>query len=298
MGMKKSKGRIILGMILCLLLVCVLTSCGLWDDNSNTDSSNDGSTEKVENQDERENDSEQQSQSSNQKDDGQQTQTTHDHAFEDWKVVKSATCTAKGTKKRTCSCGAEETEQINALGHIEVVDNAVAASCTQSGLTEGKHCGRCGEILKKQETISASHNAPYGICLNCNKVTDSSLAAEHYVDIRTNLAQGKTCTCYNEDGSEQVRFYVDDIDYTVTVFNRYDNKIAISVDFSIHYDILSRDSTYRNFAFLTYVIADNGDTIKSGSLRVDWGYSDPSCTIADYQIAKHVIYINIGNYYY
>lgn len=40
--------------------------------------------------------------------------------------------------------------------HTIVVDKAVAATCTHTGLTEGKHCSVCGEVLVKQEVIAAT----------------------------------------------------------------------------------------------------------------------------------------------
>ena len=39
--------------------------------------------------------------------------------------------------------------------HIEVTDSAVEPNCTEAGLTEGKHCSVCGEIILKQETVPA-----------------------------------------------------------------------------------------------------------------------------------------------
>ncbi len=50
-----------------------------------------------------------------------------------WTTTKSATCTATGTKKRTCYCGEIETQTIAALGHT--YDDDYDADCN-----------RCGEI--------------------------------------------------------------------------------------------------------------------------------------------------------
>ena len=63
-----------------------------------------------------------------------------------------ATC----TDAQTCTvCG---TELAAALGHDPVIDAAVSATCTTTGLTEGAHCDRCGfEIVGQTVTPALGH---------------------------------------------------------------------------------------------------------------------------------------------
>lgn len=78
----------------------------------------------------------------------------------DW---KSATC----TKPRTCkNCGETEGQ---AKGHTEVVDRGVEATCTQKGLTEGKHCSECSVILVPQITVQPNgKHSGQNKCSSCN----------------------------------------------------------------------------------------------------------------------------------
>ncbi len=82
-------------------------------------------------------------------------QEEHTHDFGQWQTVQEASCTAPGSQERTCACGEKETKTVAALGHTEVVDAAKAATCTEDGLTEGKHCSKCNTVIVKQESVAA-----------------------------------------------------------------------------------------------------------------------------------------------
>lgn len=76
----------------------------------------------------------------------------HDYS-EQWTVDEEADCVNDGSKSRHCSrCDAKtDVTVIEAKGHTEVVDKAVAATCTADGYTEGKHCSVCNAVIKAQE---------------------------------------------------------------------------------------------------------------------------------------------------
>lgn len=92
----------------------------------------------------------------------------HTHNFGEWTVTKQATCTQEGERQRTCSCGEKQTEKISKLPHTEVVDEAIPATCTAVGKTEGKHCSVCNAILSEPHEVPAlGHDYQNGKCTRC-----------------------------------------------------------------------------------------------------------------------------------
>ena len=79
------------------------------------------------------------------------------------KIVKDPTCTENGIityianfKNNAFKSQTKIVDGKKATGHKVVVDQAKEATCTEDGLTEGKHCSVCKEVIKKQEVIPAT----------------------------------------------------------------------------------------------------------------------------------------------
>lgn len=54
--------------------------------------------------------------------------------------------------------------------HVEEVMPAVEPTCTKTGLTEGKRCSECGEVLVAQETVPAlGRTTESGTCERCGQ---------------------------------------------------------------------------------------------------------------------------------
>ena len=94
----------------------------------------------------------------------------------DW---AAATCSTKQTCKR---CGGSTGET---LPHTEAIDAAVPATCSATGLTEGKHCSVCNAVLVAQtEVAKLSH-------------TEAIDAAVPATCTATGLTEGKHCSVCN-----------------------------------------------------------------------------------------------------
>ncbi len=78
----------------------------------------------------------------------------HAHVFND--QVIAPTCLQKGYTIHTCACGfTYNTDLVNALGHLEALQNEVSPTCETGGFSGGKYCSRCGFMLEAQTFVKA-----------------------------------------------------------------------------------------------------------------------------------------------
>ena len=118
----------------------------------------------------------------------------HVHAGTAWNVVVPATCKTTGTKNLVCSCGITlETASIDIIPHTEEILPAVASTCISTGLTTGKKCSVCGDILVSQSVTAKSGH------------TEQILLGYAASCTTTGLTDGKKCTvCTVETVSQQI----------------------------------------------------------------------------------------------
>lgn len=78
------------------------------------------------------------------------------HSYKTSVVVSS--CTNSGYTTHTCSvCNHSYVDgEVSASGHTVQIISSKNATCTESGLTEGKKCSKCGIILQNQTEIAAN----------------------------------------------------------------------------------------------------------------------------------------------
>ena len=127
-----------------------------------------------------------------------------DHTYTNYVSNNDATCTEDGTKTGTCVCGKEDTvaDVDSALGHSEETVAGKAATCTETGLSDGKKCSVCGVTTLAQSVLPANghedddNNNACDVCgANvCINHIEETVAGKAATCTESGLTDGKKCS--------------------------------------------------------------------------------------------------------
>ena len=93
----------------------------------------------------------------------------HVHSYDDGVVTTEPTCTEKGVKTFTCSCGDSYTEEVPALGHdYDAGKVTTEPTCTEKGVKTFT-CKRCNDT-KTEEIPALGHKFAHGRCERCDEI--------------------------------------------------------------------------------------------------------------------------------
>ena len=124
-------------------------------------------------------------------------------------VVTAPTCMEQGYTTHTCHCGDTFVDSyVDALGHTEAIDAAVAPTCTATGLTEGKHCSVCNAVLVAQEVMPTNGHTYESVvtaptCTEKGYTTHTCHCGDTYVDNEVE-ALGHTPSDWIVDAEAQI----------------------------------------------------------------------------------------------
>ena len=102
-----------------------------------------------------------------------------DHIWDVGTLTKAATCTQPGEMLYVCAvCKTTRSEAVPAAGHKAEKVAGKAATCTETGLTDGEKCAVCGEVMTAQEVIPALGHTEPGADGKCSRCGERLVAPE------------------------------------------------------------------------------------------------------------------------
>ena len=202
-----------------------------------------------------------------------------EHSYEEYVLVP--TCTETGCTTHICSlCGDEYIDnEIEVLGHNIIIDNAIASTCTATGLTEGQHCSRCNDATIEQEvTPKLKHDmvvdeavsptcTQSGLtagchCKNCDEATieQETIASLGHVESSAVTENIKASAC-GQTGCYDSVVYCSACDDELS-------RVTIIVEALTHqYDKTVTDPTCVEDGFTTYMCSFCGDNYVSDKVE-------------------------------
>jgi len=206
------------------------------------------------------------------------------HEFNQWEIVKEATCLGKGSKVARCTlCEYSKTEAIDKAEHTEIILERVEPTCSDTGLTNGVKCSVCDKILIVQEEIPAVEHTPMVIkgtlptcdnagvsdgikCEICNKTI-----LEQNIIPKTghSFTNGACANCGIDYFTESLQFTLinDNSAYKVSLGDCQDESIVIPNEYKGLPVTLIEANAFNNGNFKEIFIPNSILTIEMGAFK-------------------------------
>ncbi|MCD8308488.1 MAG: leucine-rich repeat domain-containing protein, partial [Clostridia bacterium] len=157
--------------------------------------------------------------------DNPSSDATHTHDFTKVEAVQ-ATCTKEGNIEYWyCSgCGksyadVNGTVELSAAdivvektAHTAVTDEAVEATCTSTGLTEGSHCSVCGTVITEQQVVAKTDHTYNGYGFD---------ETSHWQECTVCGEKTESVSHSMQDGECTVCDYAEGMDFTLSADEKY-----------------------------------------------------------------------------
>ncbi len=237
-------------------------------------------------------------------------ESSHVCSYDKWDVLKKPTCTKKGIGINICECGRYIDEEIPPLGHIEETIEGKEPTCVEEGLSDGKKCSSCGEILSEQETLPMiPHDYDdEGNCKGCPKTLSDAVLI--VLDVSSSMGQEMdygTRFAVSRDAIIKLISDFQDHDYFGLIL--FDSNAHIAMELSQienKEDFVKKLEYDLNHLFYYYYLDENGNETdiiinkNDGTEYIDLGYQIPEIDLPysnTYDINGNRIKTHGTNYY-
>ncbi|MBR4309264.1 MAG: hypothetical protein IKT58_06690 [Oscillospiraceae bacterium] len=157
------------------------------------------------------------------------------HSYDQGAVTTPATCTTVGLKTYTCTvCHGTKTEELPMIGHSPVTDEGFSPTCTESGLTEGRHCSNCSEVLSAQQILPPTGHTEVILEGTPPTCTNSGLSEGKYCSVCQEVLTAQQILprtghsyCYTELDSLTHQVTCENCNYSKTANHNYDAGLCL-----------------------------------------------------------------------